>query len=108
MHRFGITFGETFWGFMISFAESIGALMILVGILTVPMSFILAIGMFVAWTGHVSSGQGNPGHAFKNMLVLLGLVITGPGRYSLDALIWTRTKPAGESPADDSPPGPAD
>lgn len=115
MSRFGIDFAPTFWGFMISFAESIGAIMILVGILTVPMSLILAIGMFVAWTGHIASGQGNPGHSFKNMLVLLGLVLTGPGRYSLDALIWSRTGSSDEFPLEDasggahsSPPKPVD
>lgn len=97
--RFGIDFAPTFWGFMISFDESIGAIMILVGILTVPMSLILAIGMFVAWTGHIASGQGNPGHSFKNMVVLLGLVLTGPGRYSIDALIWSRT--ASTDPGDE-------
>ena len=103
MSRFGIDFAPTFWGFMISFAESIGAIMILVGILTVPMSLILAIGMFVAWTGHIASGQGNPGHSFKNMVVLIGLVLTGPGRYSLDALIWSRTASSNEFPVQDEP-----
>jgi len=103
MSRFGIDFAPTFWGFMISFAESIGAIMILVGILTVPMSLILAIGMFVAWTGHIASGQGNPGHSFKNMVVLLGLVLTGPGRYSLDALIWSRAGSSDDFPVADEP-----
>jgi len=90
MERFGISFWPTFWGFMASFAESIGALFILLGIFTVPMSLLLAITMLVAWTGHIASGQGSPAHAFKNMLVALGLVFMGAGRYSLDALIARR------------------
>jgi putative oxidoreductase len=90
MQRFGIDFGAPFWGFMISFAESVGALLIAVGFLTAPMSWILAIGMFVAWTGHIASGQGNPGHSFKNMVVLVGIALSGPGRYSVDA--WLRSR----------------
>ena len=90
MSRFGVEFWPVFWGFLISFAESFGAILIAVGFLFAPMSLILAVGMFVAWTGHIASGQGNPGHSFKNMLVLLGFVFTGPGRYSIDAWIAAR------------------
>lgn len=90
MARFGIEFWPTFWGFMISFAESIGAVMIMFGILLAPMSLILAIGMFVAWTGHIASGNGNPGHSFKNMMVLIAFLFTGPGKYSVDA--WIASK----------------
>lgn len=90
MQRFGIDFGAPFWGFMISFAESIGALMIAVGFLTAPMSLILAVGMFVAWTGHIASGQGSPAHSFKNMIVLVGIALSGPGRYSIDAMLRER------------------
>ena len=60
MARFGLDFWPTFWGFMASFAESIGALFIPFGILFMPMSILIAITMFVAWTGHIVSGNGNP------------------------------------------------
>lgn len=90
MQRFGLDFGAPLWGFMISFAESIGALLIAVGFLTAPMSWILAVGMFVAWTGHIASGQGTPGHSFKNMVVLVGIALSGPGRYSIDAMLRER------------------
>ncbi len=90
LSQLGITFWPTFWGFMISFAESFGALFIAVGFLVRPMSVILAIGMFVAWYTHVASGNGNPAHAFKNFFVLLGLFVIGPGKYSIDAWIERR------------------
>lgn len=90
MARFGINFWPTFWGFAIAFAESIGAIMIAAGLLFAPMSLILAIGMFVAWTAHIASGQGQPGHAFKNMMVLIAFLFTGPGKYSIDA--WLSAK----------------
>jgi len=105
MSRFGIEFWPGFWGFLISFAESFGAILIAVGFLFAPMSLILSIGMFVAWTGHIASGQGNPGHSFKNMLVLLGFVLTGPGKYSLDARIAVLRK---KRSADGSAPQPSE
>ncbi len=92
MARFGIEFWPTFWGFMAAFTESIGALLILFGILFMPMSLLLAFTMLVAWIGHVVSGNGNPGHSFKNMMVLLAFVFTGPGKYSVDA--WLAAKKA--------------
>ena len=92
MARFGLDFWPTFWGFMAAFTESIGALFILFGILFMPMSILLAITMFVAWTGHIVSGNGNPGHSFKNMMFLLAFVFTGPGKYSVDA--WLAAKKA--------------
>lgn len=90
MSRFGIEFWPTFWGFAASFAESIGALMIVAGILFAPASILLAITMFVAFVGHIVSGQGTPGHAFKNMLIAVAFLFTGPGRYSVDA--WLASK----------------
>lgn len=94
MARFGLDFWPTMWGFLAAFSESIGALMILAGVLFAPMSVLLAITMFVAWTGHIVSGQGTPGHAFKNMLILAAFVFTGPGRYSVDAWLAARKSTA--------------
>lgn len=101
MARFGLDFWPTFWGFLISFAESIGAVMIAAGFLFAPMSLLLAIGMFVAWTSHIASGQGTPGHAFKNMAVLTAFLFTGPGKYSLDA--WLRSRALRVRPGEQAP-----
>jgi len=92
MSRFGIEFWPTFWGFMMAFTESIGGVLIAVGFLFRPVSLLLAIGMFVAWTGHIASGNGTPAHAFKNMAVALGLLFIGPGKYSVDAWLTGRRK----------------
>ncbi|MCH8247842.1 MAG: DoxX family protein [Bacteroidetes bacterium] len=90
MSRLGINFLPTFWGFMMSFAESVGALMIAAGFLFRPLCAILAFGMFVAWLGHVVSGRGNPGHPFKNFFVLVGVMLIGPGKYSVDSWLEKR------------------
>lgn len=85
MELLGISFWPTFWGFMITMAETLVALFIAVGFLFRPACLILAFGMFVAWLSHVASGRGNPGNAFKNFFFLVGLMAIGPGKYSVDA-----------------------
>ena len=80
----GIGFGHTFFGFLAAFAEAIGGLLIAAGFLFRPAALLVAGTMFVAWLGHVNSGNGTPAHAFKNMWVALGLALIGPGAYSID------------------------
>jgi malic enzyme len=36
------------------------------------------------------TGQGTPAHAFKNAWIAAGLVLIGPGRYSLDRVLFAR------------------
>ena len=101
MERFGIDFGHTFFGFMASFAEGVGGILIAIGFLFRPAAILLVITMFVAWYGHVVSGRGTPAHAFKNLWVALGLAFMGPGKYSVDAWLERRRRPpAMEFPAE--------
>ncbi len=95
MNIFGIGFGHTFFGFMAAFSESIGGLLIAAGLFFRPICVLLAFTMFVAMTGHFVSGRGNPGHAFKNLFILSGLLLVGPGKYSVDAWIAKKQKGAG-------------
>ena len=95
MDTFGIGFGHTFFGFMAAFSESIGGLLIAAGLFFRPICVLLAFTMFIATMRHFISGQGNPGHAFKNLFVLSGLLLIGPGKYSLDAWIAKKRKGAG-------------
>ena len=87
MSNFGIDFGHTFFGFLAAFSESIGGLLIAAGLFFRPMCLIAAGTMFVAMMQHFISGQGNAGHAFKNLFVLVGLMFVGPGKYSVDAFL---------------------
>jgi putative oxidoreductase len=89
----GIGFGHTAFGFLAAFAEAVGGIMIAIGLFFRPVALLLAGTMFVAWTRHVSSGQGTPAHAFKNLWVALGLGIAGPGRYSVDHWWASRSGP---------------
>lgn len=93
MENLGIGFGHTAFGFLAAFAESVGGLLIALGLFFRPAALLLAGTMFVAWAMHVSTGEGTPAHAFKNLWIALALVLTGPGRYSLDH--WWRQRRTG-------------
>ena len=87
MKSLGIDFWHTFFGFLAAFSESIVGLMIVTAFLCRPAAAMLGFTMLMALLSHLISGQGNPGHAFKNLFALTGLIIIGPGKYSLDFLI---------------------
>ncbi|MEE2876657.1 MAG: DoxX family protein [Candidatus Neomarinimicrobiota bacterium] len=84
MERLGIDFFPIFWGFMASFSESICAVLLIVGLFTLPASFLLSVTMFVAAYGHVVTGKGSPELAFVYGAIFMTIMFIGPGRYSLD------------------------
>jgi putative oxidoreductase len=83
----GIGFWHPFFGFVAALSESVGGLLIALGLFFRPACALLSGTMLVAVVMHYSTGQGTPAHAFKNAFVLLGLIFVGPGKYSLDAML---------------------
>jgi putative oxidoreductase len=90
MKNLGITFYPEVWGFAAMSAEFFGSILLALGILFRPAAAVLAFTMLVAMTRHLSlppdaAGAGWKGasHALELFAVYLGLLLVGPGRYTL-------------------------
>ena len=86
MATFGIHFVPVFWGFLASFAEFFGGILIILGLFFRPACILLTINMTVAASMHLNRGDGLLGasHAIEDGIVFLSLIFIGPGKYSLD------------------------
>ena len=90
MKILGIIFLPAFWGFMASFAESVGSVLIMLGILFRPATALLAFTMLIAVMTHmnISSWVFRPdwkgaSHAIEFLVVYIGLFLIGPGRFGV-------------------------
>lgn len=84
-----------FWGFMAAFAEFFGGLLLLVGWLTRPAAFLLAVTMLIATLDHLSGKDAtwlSASHAFELMVVFIALYFTGAGKYSLDEYLHRKNQ----------------
>lgn len=96
MAIFGLTFWPTFWGFMAAATEFVGGLCLMLGLLFRPVLGLFLVTMTVAVASHLAAGEG-PWHATEMATVFVALLLTGPGRYSLDAWLAHRFTDAPES-----------
>ncbi|MFO7820518.1 MAG: DoxX family protein [Lentisphaeria bacterium] len=91
MGAFGINFAPAFWGFMAAFAELIGGIALIAGILTRPFCILLGFTMLAATWFNLFTADGggkNPGtHALLGLVVFIALLISGPGKYSLRQMV---------------------
>ena len=79
----GFEFLSTFFGFMAAFSESVCALLIVIGLFTIPASILLSFTMFVAIMKHIIDNE-MPELAIMYCLLSLVLILSGPGKFSLD------------------------
>jgi putative oxidoreductase len=86
MANFGIDFLPAFWGFMAAFSEFFGGILLILGLFFRPACILMTITMIVAASFHIGRGDGLMGasHAIENGIVLLSLILIGPGKISLD------------------------
>jgi len=86
MSFFGIHSGYMIWGLLSALTESVGGLLIVLGLFFRPICLFMMINLFVAATHHFVAGQGLAGaaHAIEVGFAFIGLFILGPGRYSVD------------------------
>ena len=86
-----IKFGYTTWGLAASLIMTFGGALLIVGLAHRPASLGLFVTMAVAsiWKYFpnlgVTGGWGAADHPVAMAVVCLGLLFTGPGKYSLDA-----------------------
>ena len=74
------------FGFLAALSEFVGGLMLIAGVFT-RVALIVLIGVMAgAVTYHVKAGDGfaGYGHALDLLIVFVGLLFTGPGKYSVD------------------------
>jgi putative oxidoreductase len=88
----GIHFLPAFWGFMAAFAEFFGGVCLIAGLFTRVFSVLLTATMAVAATMHLSKGDDFTvaSHAIEMGVVFLSLMFMGPGRISLDWLLFRK------------------
>jgi putative oxidoreductase len=90
MKMFGIDFAPGVWGFLAAVAEAVGGQLLAIGLFFRITCGLLLATMLVAAAQHLSAGDGFSGysHALESAFLFLGLAFTGPGRYSLDQLLF--------------------
>src|SRR5438093_13598378 len=86
MTHMGIHFYPVFWGFMAACTESIGPLLLIIGLFFRPTCMLLTFVMVVAATMQLHSGDGlkTASHAIEMGILFFSLIFIGPGKYSID------------------------
>lgn len=87
MKFLGVNFAPVFFGFMSALTEFGGGILLILGLLTRPVSLLLAFNMTVAVALKFGTGAGLGGasQALELGIVFLSLFLIGPGKYSIDA-----------------------
>lgn len=83
----GIGFGYQVWGFLAILSMTLGALCLILGFAHRPAALALTVTMAVAtiWKYFPFGGWGAAGYPATMMIVSLGLLFTGPGKYALQS-----------------------
>jgi len=93
MGSLGINFAPTFWGFMAAFSEFGCGLLLVLGLLTKPASFLLAFTMLVATLKHLSAGDAFMHIASRPLelaIVFIAIMLLGAGKFSLDQKLFKK------------------
>jgi putative oxidoreductase len=86
MGNVGIHFLPAFWGFMAAATETVGGVLLILGLAFRPVCLLLVINLVIAALFHFHKGDGWGGaaHAVEDAIMFAGLLFIGPGKYSVD------------------------
>ena len=86
MGKVGVHFAPAAWGLLAAVAEFGGGLLLAGGLWFRVACFALLMTMIMATVMHLTKGDGfqDYSHALESAFVFLGLLLAGPGQYSLD------------------------
>jgi putative oxidoreductase len=86
LNYLGITWGHSTFGFMAGLIETLGGLLLIFGIFHLPVVFFLLSTVLVALIFKINTSDGFLGfaHPLEVSIIFLGLLIAGPGNYSID------------------------
>ncbi|ALD21003.1 DoxX family protein [Hymenobacter sp. DG25A] len=90
MGLLGIHFAPAFWGFLAAVAEAVGGQLLALGLFFRVACLFLLGTMIMAVISHLSQGQGfnDYSHALEATFLFAGLFFAGPGRYSVDQMLF--------------------
>jgi len=88
----GLDFMSIPLGFMASFAESIAAILLILGLTTRPAAFLLAFTMMIASIKKLEGGLKAAELPLLFLLLSLIILLCGAGKYSLDHRIFRKEK----------------
>lgn len=92
MSSFGIDGGHVFFGAVAATFEALGGLLLMLGLFTRLAAIGIGLVLIGAFVSHTVAGDPLSVwlHPLKAFTVMVALFFTGPGRYSLDALMTDR------------------
>ncbi|MCB2376835.1 DoxX family protein [Hymenobacter sp. BT635] len=90
MKMVGLDFAPAAWGLVAALAEAVGGQLLALGLFfRVACAFLLGT-MIMATLMHLLSGDAFQAysHALESAILFLGLLFVGPGKYSLDQVLF--------------------
>lgn len=92
MAAVGIGWGKEVWGFLIAAVEVVGGVCVALGLFTrfAALALLLTVGLFLA--AHLRGGGEilDAGRLLLHATVFLALLLTGPGRLSMDWPLFSK------------------
>ena len=92
LSSYGITFIPEFFGLIAALSEFLGGTLLILGLFSRTAALFMFGTMAVAVLMHI--GINDPfqtiSHPLKAAIAFLGLVFTGPGKYSLDTIVFKK------------------